>query len=223
MTQVLRIVRAEPTYENIKIILRLIDQAKDWLSTKSTAQWSEPWPTKAQRDHRILRGLEAGTTWIIWAGKAAAATVTIATKPNSAVWSGSMCDLGESAVYAHRLIVDRRFAGRGLGAELIDWAGLRGNHQYGAKWIRIDVWSDNKALHKYYMKTGFERCGQCPDPCYPAGALFQKPVPAMGELGTLQFAEDDLSVAHGAVTNLMPRAVTRAHFVFEAVRRRRGG
>jgi energy-coupling factor transporter ATP-binding protein EcfA2 len=32
------------------------------------------------------------------------------------------------------------------------------------------------ALHDYYMKKGFERCGTCPDPDYPEGALFQKSV-----------------------------------------------
>jgi hypothetical protein len=36
------------------------------------------------------------------------------------------CDLAERAVFVHRLITARKFAGSGLGAELIDWAGLRG-------------------------------------------------------------------------------------------------
>jgi hypothetical protein len=49
------------------------------------------------------------------------------------------CDLSASAVYAHRLIVTRDFAGWGLGAELIDWTGFRGRLHCGAKWIRIDV------------------------------------------------------------------------------------
>lgn len=31
-------------------------------------------------------------------------------------------------------------------------------------------------LHKYYMDTGFEPCGECSDPAYPSGALFQKPI-----------------------------------------------
>jgi hypothetical protein len=62
---------------------------------------------------------------------------------------------------------------------LIDWAGLHAQGLYGAKWIRIDVWSSNIALHDYYSRNGFQRCGSCVDPDYPSGALFQKPVSAI--------------------------------------------
>ena len=31
------------------------------------------------------------------------------------------------------------------------------------------------------MKQGFVPCGQCPDPDYPSGALFQKPVDQIGD------------------------------------------
>jgi hypothetical protein len=79
----------------------------------------------------------------------------------------------------HRLITARDYGGLGLGAELIDWAGLRGSHLYEAKWVRIDVWTTNIALHKYYVGTGFEPCGMYNDPRYPSGALFQKPVTAI--------------------------------------------
>src|ERR1019366_8924615 len=100
-----------------------------------------------------------------------------ATRANSSVWSKPACtsDLSERAVYAHRLITARNYSGCGLGAELIDWAGLRARREYGARWIRIDVWTSNKALHDYYRKRGFMSCGSCADPAYPSGVLFQKP------------------------------------------------
>ena len=97
--------------------------------------------------------------------------------------------LAEWAVFVHRLITARKYAGRGLGAELIDWAGLRGQRLYGARWIRIDVWSTNQGLHDYYMKRGFQPCGFCADPAYPSGALFQKPVSAIERPGIPQFVE----------------------------------
>ena len=106
---------------------------------------------------------------------------------NPAVWPTGTCecDLAERAVYVHRLISARNYAGRGLGARLIDWAGLRARSVYGAKWIRIDVWTTNHDLHGFYQKIGFEPCGTCPDPSYPSGALFQKPVSNIGRTMSL--------------------------------------
>jgi hypothetical protein len=88
----------------------------------------------------------------------------------------SQCNLSESAVYVHRLITARDYSGLELGSQLIDWVGLRARREYGARWIRIDVWTTNDALHDYYQRQGFSPCGRCPDPDYPSGALFQKPV-----------------------------------------------
>lgn len=164
------------TTEDFDAILGLIDDAATWLRTKNTDQWKSPWPDQAARDDRVMRGLAGEKTWIVWDGDVAAATVTLTPKLNPRVWSrpACTCELSERAVYAHRLITARGHRGQGLGAQLIDWAGLGARSDYGAKWVRIDVWSTNAALHDYYLSTGFEPCGACDDPGYPSGRLFQK-------------------------------------------------
>jgi hypothetical protein len=169
---------ARASARDLDTILGLIEDARSWLWIKATDQWEEPWPTPSARDARVLKGLQNGKTWIVWDGAIAAATVTIATAHNPAVWSKPTCrcDLAERAVYVHRLITARKYAACGLGAELIDWAGLRGRRKNRARWIRIDVWSTNTGLHDYYMSKGFRPCGTCADPDYPSGALFEKPV-----------------------------------------------
>jgi GNAT superfamily N-acetyltransferase len=166
---------ARATADDFGTVLRLIDEAAGWLRTKDTDQWARPWPDRDARDARVRRGLDIGATWIAWDGATAAATVTLTAKLNPKVWSASTCDLGERAVYAHRLVTARSHQGQGLGAQLINWAGLDARCAYGASWIRIDVWTTNTALHDYYVKTGFEPCGTCADPDYPSGRLFQKP------------------------------------------------
>ena len=178
MTSTFRIAVAEPTAE-MNVILRLIRQASGWLKDRGTDQWTNPWPDQETRDARVGRGLEVGATWIAWAGSGAAATVTVAQTPKFAVWQVADRALDEPAVYAHRLIVDRQFAGFGLGAQLIDWIGLSDQREWEAEWIRIDVWSTNKGLHEYYMKRGFEPCGRAPDPEYPQRLLFQKSVSSL--------------------------------------------
>jgi GNAT superfamily N-acetyltransferase len=164
------------TTEDFDTVLGLIDEAAAWLRTKNTDQWATPWPDRDARDARVKRGLAGEKTWIVWDGTVAAATVTLTPRLNPKVWSrpACLCDLGERAVYAHRLITARSYRGQGLGAQLIDWAGLRARYRYGAKWIRIDVWSTNAGLHDYYLNAGFEPCGGCEDPGYPSGKLFQK-------------------------------------------------
>jgi hypothetical protein len=191
MTSSLRLARAEATLENLNTILRLISEAREYLEGKGTDQWSKPYPTEAERDARVWRGLMREATWIVWAGQKAAATVTVARKPNTAVWQGAICNLDEPAVYAHRLIIDRQFAGEGLGADLIDWTGVYGHREWGAKWIRIDVWTTNKGLHDFYMKKLFDPCGTAADPGYPSGKLFQKSVSDIPESFSPPFTESE--------------------------------
>ena len=191
MTGMLRISLARDTEEHLQAVLGLMDEARNWLAFKVADQWARPWPNRQVRDARVLRGQMPGATWIVWDGSRAAATVTVTGTPNPAVWTPVEHDLSERAVYVHRLIVARDYSGWGLGAELVDWTGLRGRRLYGARWIRIDVWSSNTALHDYYVKRGFERCGTCRDPCYPSGALFQKPVSKIAEPAAPLFSVAD--------------------------------
>ena len=181
MITTMRIARARD--EDLQVVLGLIEDASLWLRSKGTDQWERPWPVQASRHDRVRRGVQRGKNWIVWDGTTPAATATIATRHNSRVWSkpGCECDLADRAVYIHRLITARHYAGLGLGAALVDWVGHRGRRDYGAKWIRIDVWTTNTALHKYYLNNGFEYCGICSGPCYPSSALFQKPTAAIGK------------------------------------------
>ena len=178
----MRIERADASPRNMEAVLSLIDEASSWLRTKNTDQWARPWPSERKRNKRIRKGLKKRQTWIVWHGTIPAATITIAEKPIRKVWRGAEADTSARAVYVHRLVTARDYAGWGLGERLIDWAGQRGRVLIGAQWIRIDVWTSNTALHEYYMKRGFRPCGHHTDPAYPSGALFQKSVAGTGEV-----------------------------------------
>jgi GNAT superfamily N-acetyltransferase len=213
MTLKLRIVRAEDTADkkDLHVVLDLIEDARKWLATKGTDQWANPYPDADRKLALVQEGIERGETWIVWDGEIPAATVTIRTERNRVVWSKPTChcDPSEPAVYVHRLITAREYAGLGLGAELIGWAGLRGRRNYGAEWVRIDVWTSNLALHKYYMSTGFEACGTYEDDlAYPSGALFQKAATAVEpeDLHIPQFAG---SSAGFILPDIRPARLTR--------------
>ncbi|HEX6471472.1 MAG TPA: MFS transporter [Streptosporangiaceae bacterium] len=162
---------------DLHAIIGLIDEAARWLRTKGTDQWERPWPNRPERDNRVRRGIEAGHTWVVWdeSRNVIAATVSMDCEANPKLWSDSERD--QPAVYVQRLVVrrDREYVGKGLGAQLIDWAGRRARDEYGAQWIRIDVWTTNKALHGYYKDKGFDLLSCRHDPDYPARALLAKP------------------------------------------------
>jgi GNAT superfamily N-acetyltransferase len=168
-------------------IIGLIEAARRWLRTKNTDQWLQPWPSEEDRHHRIRAALQEGKTWVAWDGNALVATIT-ADVSDSGVWPEKM--LAEPAVYISRLIVSRRYAGRGVGAWLLDWAGLRARSQYGAQWMRVDVWTTNQALHEYYEQQGFAAWGYCETiPDYPSAKLFQKPTAGITLPATPLFEE----------------------------------
>jgi GNAT superfamily N-acetyltransferase len=154
------------------VIVSLIDGAASWLRTKGTDQWARPWPSEAARNKRIFAALQQGKTWIGWDGEQPAATLT-ADLDGNPYWTGKQ--RGEPAVYVHRLVVSRPYAGAGLGAELLDWAGAVARRIHGARWIRVSVWTTNLSLHSYYRRHGFAPCGCHPDDRYPSAARFQKP------------------------------------------------
>ncbi len=156
------------------VIIRLIDEAAEWLRTKNTDQWAQPWPSKEDRSTRIRRDLRAGKTSIAWDRDGGPVATLTADSDDSPIWPKEAQHV--RAVYVCRVVVSRSHSGLGIGAALLDWAGLRALQRYGAHWIRIDVWTTNRALHGYYRTQGFEFYGFCEAvDSYPAAALFQKP------------------------------------------------
>src|ERR1700687_4877963 len=87
---------------DLHVIVGLIDTAADWLRTKNTDQWAQPWPSEEDRSHRILRDLRARKTWIAWAGGSPAATITADPRDNP-IWPIETRQ--ERAVYVCRLVV----------------------------------------------------------------------------------------------------------------------
>ncbi len=158
--------------DDFNVVIGLIEAAAEWLRTKNTDQWAQPWPNEDERDARILTGLRAGNTWIAWDGQVPAATIT-ADPEDSQAWPPGM--QRDPAVYVSRLVVNRDYSGQGMGAWLLDWAGVRARREHGALWLRLDVWTTNISLHRYYERLGFDFCGLCESVAdYPSAALFQK-------------------------------------------------
>jgi len=164
-------------------ILELIIGASKWLATKGTDQWLEPWPNRRARDERIREAVSAGKTWILMDGDIAVGTITADWRGEPApglpeLWTAE--ERAELAVYAHRMVVrrDPAYQSRGIGEQLLDTVGRLAGNAYGARYLRLDAWTTNARLHRYYKGLGFARVRTYVEyeiDC-PSGALYQKPV-----------------------------------------------
>jgi len=170
-----RIRLAQPN--ELDSVLGLIDHAAEWLRTKkNTTQWARPWPNPVDRRKRVHEALKNGETWLLFDRARPIGTVSIRLTGHEDLWTAE--ERETKAVYLHRLVIHRDYAGMALGAELIEWAGRKGaSQQSGAELIRIDVWTDNAELHDYYRRQGFKDVGiRTTSDNTPSGALFQKPL-----------------------------------------------
>ncbi|MFF4447137.1 GNAT family N-acetyltransferase [Streptomyces sp. NPDC001502] len=84
---------------------------------------------------------------------ATAATITVTSEVEDGLWLSS--ELAEPSMFVNKLTVARSYAGLNLGGRLLDWAGDRA-YRAGAAWLRLDAWTTNEQLQRYYLRHGFE-------------------------------------------------------------------
>lgn len=172
--------------DDLDILIAFRDETARWLASQGIDQWSTPWPSQDLMIKGMLRNIEGQETFIVWDGKTAAATITVDHWANPDLWTE--VERAEPALYAHKLTVARAYAGRALGTELLDWAGTRAANA-GATWLRVDVWTTNHKLQRYYLDHGFTHVRTVALPHNPSGALFQRrarraPTPRLHEIST---------------------------------------
>jgi hypothetical protein len=61
-----------------------------------------------------------------------------------------------------------------LGSAILDWCGEEASSQ-GKPWLRLDAWTNNPDLHKYYLDRGFTLVRIVHGPDIVSGALFERP------------------------------------------------
>jgi GNAT superfamily N-acetyltransferase len=174
---------------DLGLLVAFRDEAARWLAARGIDQWREPWPTEDLMEEGMLRNIRAGETFIVQDDDGTpAATITIDRWANPELWTPE--EAAEPALYAHKLTVARAYAGQDLGAELLDWAGARAAAA-GDRWLRVDVWTTNRELQRYYLRLGFTPVRTVTRTRNPSGALFQRPA---HETATPRLREADRSL-----------------------------
>ncbi|MFI8164125.1 GNAT family N-acetyltransferase [Streptomyces microflavus] len=132
-------------------LMELRIEAERWLRDAGIDQWRNA-ATRAPALAKWQTDIAAGRTWLVREAGSILATITLA-PPDMDFWRPS--DEPEDAVYVAKLITSRAAMGRGLGGQLLDWAGHQARQQQKS-WVRLDCWRSNIALQSFYVREGFE-------------------------------------------------------------------
>ena len=133
--------------DDLAQLLAFREEAASWISNLGSDQWSRPYPAD-----RLMVTIKAGTVFMVRSGETTAATITLTPEAEEGLWSEE--ELSEPSMFINKLTVSRQYAGQNLGGRLIDWAGDRA-FRSSAKWLRLDAWTTNEALQRYYLRQGF--------------------------------------------------------------------
>lgn len=139
---------ANCTAEDINLILRLYEQARELQREKGAVPWGEvPRASLAEE-------VASGSHWKLLIGNTVAC-IWLTTFNDPKIWTDH--DNGD-ALYLHRIAVAPGSRGQMLVNEVVAWA-----RQYcaahGLKFIRMDTVGENKGLIKHYQNCGFQYFG----------------------------------------------------------------
>ncbi|MFE9878631.1 GNAT family N-acetyltransferase [Streptomyces sp. NPDC005784] len=136
---------AEP--HDVTKLLAFREEAAGWLRRLGSDQWSRSYPAD-----KLLATIEAGTVFMLRDGHTTAGTITLTPDAEAGLWTDD--ELAQPSMFVNKLTIARDYAGQDLGGRLLDWASDRA-HRAGAQWLRLDAWTANEGLQRYYLRHRF--------------------------------------------------------------------
>lgn len=141
-------VRAEPA--DAERLLALRESAAAWLAGRGIRQWEPGEMTLQQIRDQVV----TGDWFVVRSGPSVVGALRLLWE-DEPMWGPQPPD----AAYVHGLVIDRDYAGLGLGRAMLDWAGQQAR-QAGRSQLRLDCGEDNAALRAYYERQGFQTVGR---------------------------------------------------------------
>jgi ribosomal protein S18 acetylase RimI-like enzyme len=129
---------------DLEKIVALREEARAWLADNGIEQWKIPYPPSL-----VAQAIERGESYLAYLGKELVGTIRLQ-------WSDEMLwgKTAEDAGYVHNLVVSRKFAGQGLGRQMLTWAEETAA-KAGKRFLRLDCAANNEKLCSYYQRAGF--------------------------------------------------------------------
>ncbi|WP_431981356.1 GNAT family N-acetyltransferase [Streptomyces qinglanensis] len=135
-------------------VLELLDAAVAWMNARgNTQQWgTTPYSRKPGGVARVERYLSENSPWIAELGGTPAGALVLDSGPSPQLPIGPA---DEPERYVRLLVSDRRHAGLGIGAALLDHAAGE-TLRAGARLLRVDCWAGGGGeLVAFYERSGF--------------------------------------------------------------------
>jgi protein-tyrosine phosphatase len=135
--------------DDVPVVVRLRDEAARWLIGRGIEQWG-PGELPVSWFEQLV---QEGSVWLMRTDQRILATVSL-TWEDPFVWGEREGPSG----YIHTLVIDRRFAGLGLGRRLLAWTE-RQIASSGRELARLDCVLSNRKLRSYYEQAGYCHVG----------------------------------------------------------------
>ncbi|WP_309272910.1 GNAT family N-acetyltransferase [Paenibacillus sp.] len=145
--------------EDKEAVNGLMLQTAAWLQSKGSKQWHEL--LAGEDRHRVPDAIDRGEVFIFKHDDTIAGMVIL--QQHASAWDRSLWgeEGHETAVYLHRLCINRDFGGKRLGDAILRWAE-QGIRFPGKDRIRLDCISSVPDLNRLYGGAGFTYKGQAP-------------------------------------------------------------
>ncbi|MGB6164781.1 MAG: GNAT family N-acetyltransferase [Pseudonocardiaceae bacterium] len=158
---------------DLPTIMRWRQEAATWLATIGSDQWSDAGLTRDSFQRRVNNSIKNGETWIAEDNNGTPlGTIAIDTTADAGLWKPQEL---HDAYVIHRMIIDRKAAGRDIGSALIDHAVYLAQRNDRARLI-LDAWTTNEGLHHYYQSQGFRHVRTVPNHRTPSATLFEREI-----------------------------------------------
>ncbi len=140
----------EAKLEDIDIVLRILNEATEWLQSKGIDQY----PPNFYSPTQIMEEIRRGEVYLAREGSQVVGTITLQWS-DSSVWGDTPPDAG----YIHKLAIRPEHTAKGVGRALLEWAGNKAKAG-GKTYLRLNCMFENPRIRRYYEDAGFSYRGE---------------------------------------------------------------
>jgi len=134
-------------------VLAIMRDAANWLKDRGINQWNGMLTPKGEE--LVHQRVKEGVAYLASLNGEKLGTITILWE-DFQIWDEKGRD--GLAGYIHGLAILRKYAGKNLGREILNWAMRRIKSQKSI--VRLDCMAENQGLCRYYEQLGFQTVGQ---------------------------------------------------------------
>lgn len=147
----------------------------EWLLTKDPTGAIQGERTSEEARIHLLRSVNhsiyEGDCFVGGIDDKIVGAMTLYDNANPNLWGPE--DTPDQALYVRGMFVDRKAAGRGIGAQMLQWAAGQ-TLDAGRTRLRLEVWENNDKLQEYFEQLGFSRVPREKIARAPRHAIFER-------------------------------------------------